>query len=200
VLTEELVGKEDRSSKGQKLRQTFDYLFRNFFRGLLKRFKRYGYAAVAFGEPLLVDDAIRRNPALLAATFEERKPALQALADTIMARISNALPITPVPVVARMFRERYADEPLGELEIISGIDDVQREFRGRLWPTREKSPQEIWHSARHVLELRHLIVKRESGWRWNPDELLLRDYYANALVPYLEVKERGWEGKVDGSQ
>ncbi|HEX2120517.1 MAG TPA: hypothetical protein VHL59_02645 [Thermoanaerobaculia bacterium] len=59
-----------------------------------------------------------------------------------------------------------------------------------------------------MLELRHLIVpverwhddlfdrggipSIEDAWRWNPDELLLRDYYANALMPFAEVKKRGW--------
>ena len=32
----------------------------------------------------------------------------------------------------------------------------------------------------------------EDVWRWNPDELLLRDYYANSLLTFDEVKFRGW--------
>jgi glycerol-3-phosphate O-acyltransferase len=184
VLTEELLGNEDRSTGGKKLRTTFDYLFRNLLRSVTRRFKRYGYAGVAFGEPVLVDDAIAADPALLASTFEERKASLRRLADDIMNRISDALPLTPVPVVARVFRARAADEPLGELEILSGIDDVQREFPRRMWLTREKTPAEIWQAALNVLGLRHLVVKRESGWRWNPEETLLRDYYANSLMPY----------------
>ena len=147
--------------------------------------------------PDLEGEHAEEKARLASETVEERKAALQSLADSVMDRISGALPMTPVPVVAQMFRDRYADEPLGEMEIISGIDDVQRRFRKRLWPTQEKSPQEFWKAARNVLELRHLIVKRESGWRWNPDELLLRDYYANALVPFAEVKARGWARRED---
>jgi hypothetical protein len=60
-----------------------------------------------------------------------------------------------------------------------------------------------------VLELRHLLVpvdqwrdelfedrggmpEIEDAWQWNPRELLLRDYYANALLTFEEVKRRGW--------
>src|SRR5437588_4309076 len=43
-LTEELIGREDRRTKGEKLRTSFDFVFKSFFRGLFKRFKRYGYA------------------------------------------------------------------------------------------------------------------------------------------------------------
>src|SRR5438128_4294508 len=39
-LTEELVGKEDRATKGDKLQTTVDFLFRNLLRSILKRFKR----------------------------------------------------------------------------------------------------------------------------------------------------------------
>ncbi len=78
----------------------------------------------------------------------------------------------------------------------------------RLWLLREKTPAEIWKAARQVLELRHLIVPDEQwrddlfedgdapvledAWQWNPDELMLRDYYANSLLSFEEVKRRGW--------
>src|SRR2546421_4514829 len=57
-LTEELIGKEDRRTRGEKLRTSFDFLFKSFFRGLFKRFKRYGYAIVTFGTPVVVDDYV----------------------------------------------------------------------------------------------------------------------------------------------
>src|SRR5436305_2096733 len=68
-LTEELVGKEDRRTKGEKLHTSFDFIFKSFFRGLFKRFKRYGYAVVSFGTPVVVDDYAREHPELLAADF-----------------------------------------------------------------------------------------------------------------------------------
>jgi uncharacterized protein YkuJ len=59
-----------------------------------------------------------------------------------------------------------------------------------------------------VLELRHLLQPAqrwrsdlfegegvpviEDAWQWNPNEILLRDYYANSLLTFDEVKRRGW--------
>lgn len=205
-LVDELPGVEERRTKGEKLRTTFDYLFKNLFRSLLKRFRRYGYAIVTFGEPLLVDDFVRDHPAILAASFDERKPELQRLADCVMTRISNALPVTPVTLVASIFREHGT---LTEREIVAAIARRREAWRDRVWLLREKSAAEIWAAARRVLELRRLIepVERwrsdifdgegapaiEDAWRWNRDECLLRDYYANALVAFDEVKRRGWE-------
>ena len=192
TLTEELLGREDRSTRLEKFRTTLDFLFKNFFRSLLHRFKRYGYAVVSFAEPILIDDAIRRNPLLLAETFEERKPALQALADEVMRHISDALPLTPVPVVARVFSEGHGDGWLSEQRIIEDIGRIQEKQRERVWLTRERSADEIWRSARTLLELRHLIVQEGSTFRWNPQQALIRDYYANSLLSYDEVKARGW--------
>src|SRR5687768_16932464 len=73
-LTEELLGKEERSTKGEKLKTTFDYLFKSFFRGLFHRFKRYGYAIVSFGHPISIDEFARAHPLVLSESFETRKP------------------------------------------------------------------------------------------------------------------------------
>jgi len=204
-LTEELIGKEDRRTKGEKLGTSFDFLFKSFFRGLFKRFKRYGYAIVSFGTPVVVDDYAREHPDLLAADFETRKPHMQALAELVKTEISNALPVTPVTLVARVLTERpVATEP----EIVAEIDRYLEAWRDRVWLIREKTGREIWTAARRVLELRHLIQPTEKwrsdlfdgegvpiiedAWQWNPRESLLKDYYANALLTFGEVKERGW--------
>ena len=203
-LTEELRGREDRSTKAEKLKATFDYLFKNFFRGVFKRFKRYGYAVVSFGTPISIDEFIRQHPDALAAQFDDRKAALQQLADTIMTEISNALPVTPVTLVATIFSRRKLAT---ETEILRELGRMREEHRDR-WLLREKTPKEVWRVAKHVLELRHLIVPAErwhddlfdqggipeieDAWQWNPDELLLRDYYANSLLSYEQVKARGW--------
>ena len=200
-LTDELRGREERATKGEKLRATFDYLFRNFFRGLFKRFKRYGYAVVSFGNPISVDAFIREHPAVLSSDYEDRKPGLQLLAERVMNEISNALAVTPVTLVATLFARHRV---LTEREIVQGLDALREEFRGRPWLMREKTAKEIWKSAQFVLELRHLIApveqwrddlfdeggvpSIEDAWQWNPDEHLLRDYYANALVPFSAVQ------------
>jgi glycerol-3-phosphate O-acyltransferase len=206
-LTEELLGREDRSTRGEKLKTTFDYLFRNFFRGLFRRFKRYGYAVVTFGNPVSVDEFVKAHPDALSESFETRKGELQRLAEIVMTEISNALAVTPVTLVAHAFKRRPV---LTEDEMLDEIARLREEWRGRTWLLREKTPAEIWKAARQVLELRHLIVPvdqwrddlfadelqsgavLEDAWAWNPNEVLLRDYYANAVMPFEDVKRRGW--------
>ena len=203
-LTDELRGREERATRGEKLKTTLDYLFRSFFRGLFGRFKRYGYAVVSFGRPLCVDDFVRDHPSLLAASFDERKEALQRLAEAVMTEISGAMPVTPVPLVASVFAARGG--ALSDGEMAAEIERRMEEGHGRPWLLRERTGAEVWKAARKVLELRHLIVpverwrddlfdtggvpSIEDAWQWNPDETLLRDYYANSLLPFGEAKER----------
>lgn len=204
-LTEELLGREERSTRTEKLRTTLDYLFRNFFRGLFKRFKRYGYAIVTFGTPISIDDFAREHPALLGATYDARKGELQRLAETILHEISSALPVTPVTLVASIFARRAV---VTEKEILRELETLRAQWSGRPWLLREKTPAEVWKAAKFVLELRHLLVPVEQwrddlfdeggvpaiedAWQWNPDERLLRDYYANALLTFDEIQRRGW--------
>jgi glycerol-3-phosphate O-acyltransferase len=206
-LTEELVGKEDRRTKSDKLQTTIDFLFRNLLRSILKRFKRYGYAVVTFGTPIAVDDFVRDHPAILSPSFDDRKVALTELAELVMTEISKALPVTPVTLLARIFAD-HPDEPLTDAEIVDAIDRYRETWRDRVWLLREKTGQSIWRMARPVVELRHLIQPAErwrsdlfegsgvpvieEAWRWNPAETLLRDYYANSLMTFEEVKKRGW--------
>ena len=182
ALTEELLGREDRSGRLAKLGTTFEFLFKNVFRSIRGRFKRYGYAAVAFGEPIVIDEVVRREPSLLAATFDERKPAMKRLADEIMSRISEALPATPIPMVAKVLGE--ADRPMRDGEIEAGIAEVLSRHQASATLLREKTAGEIWERARKLLALRHLVEETPAGWQWNPSENLLRDYYANSLLPY----------------
>lgn len=205
-LTQELLGKEERTTRLEKLGTTFDYLFRSFFRGIFRRFKRYGYAIVTFGTPISVDDFAREHPDLLAGSFEVRKPELQRLADNVMSEISRALPVTPVTLAAKIFEEK--GKPLTDAAMHAAIGEKLTEWHDRVWLLREKTPAEIWKAARQVLELRHLVVPveqwrsdlfeedgvpvMEDAWQWNPHELLLRSYYANALLSFEEVRQRGW--------
>jgi len=191
-LTDELRGREDRAGRLEKLATTSEFLFKNALRSLLRRFKRYGYAVVTFGTPLSVDDFVREHPELLSEQYEERKPALLELAETVMERISDALPVTPVTLVAHIFAANGSAGELAEERIVDEIERLQEKWAERPWLLRERAAIDIWRAAREILLLRHLIEVVVGGWRWNPAEESLRDYYANSLLTWAEVKRRGW--------
>ena len=205
-LTEELVGKEDRATKKEKLRTTAGFLFKSLFRSIVHRFKRYGYAIVTFGKPISVDDFVRAHPEVLSDDFEARKASLTELAEQVMDEISKSLPVTPVTLVAHIFASQ--GKALTDDEIIAEIARLREAWTDRVWLLREKTAAEIWRAALPILQLRHLIEPTErwrsdlfegegvpvveEAWQWNPREILVRDYYANSLLTFAEVKTRGW--------
>ncbi|HKO57186.1 MAG TPA: hypothetical protein VJ276_15020, partial [Thermoanaerobaculia bacterium] len=182
----------------EKLGTTFEFLFKNTLRSFFRRFKRYGYAIVTFGTPLNIDEMVKADPGLLAPTFEERKPHLQLLADRVMSEISKAVPVTPVTLVARVFAAH--EGPIPDEVIVAEIERHREQWSDRPWLLREKTGAEIWSLAKKLLTLRHLVEQTPDGWRWTPAERLLRDYYANSLLTFEEVKERGWPERKSGAQ
>src|SRR5258708_15552008 len=100
--------------------------------------------------------------------------------------------------------------------LIAEVASLRDAWHARVWLLREKTAAEIWQAAIPILQLRHLIEPAErwrsdlfegegvpiveEAWQWNPHEILVRDYYANSLLTFQEVKKRGWpERKKDAA-
>ncbi len=147
---------------------------------------------MTFGTPISLDEFVKEHPRVLSTAFEDRKADLQRLGDLVMREISSALPVTPVTLVARIFADHAASSEVAEQVIVADIERYKRDWSNRVWIMREKSPSDIWRAGREILVLRHLVDVVVGGWRWNPEQTLLRDYYANSLMTFDEVQRRGW--------
>ena len=95
--------------------------------------------------------------------------------------------------------------------MIERMESYRERWRDGIWLTREKNGEEMWRAAKWILELRHLIEPAqrwrsdlfsgegvpvvEEAWQWNQSEVLIRDYYANSLMSFAEVKQRGWPSR-----
>jgi len=62
----------------------------------------------------------------------------------------------------------------------------------RLADARERWIGDLDRRPRHPLDSPPDRGESDGAWRWNPGELMLRDYYANSLLTFEEVKRRGW--------
>ncbi|MCC6807147.1 MAG: 1-acyl-sn-glycerol-3-phosphate acyltransferase [Deltaproteobacteria bacterium] len=76
----------------------------NGVRTALGRIRMHGYAAVSFGAPISVLEFLGAHggKAVLERSREERRPILDALAQRIMHDIAAVIPVTPVPLLARV--------------------------------------------------------------------------------------------------
>ncbi|MFN7144836.1 MAG: 1-acyl-sn-glycerol-3-phosphate acyltransferase, partial [Myxococcota bacterium] len=71
-----------------------------FTRAALRSHRKYGYAAVSFGEPLLLHELMPDAAAVAALPDAERRPAIAELADRLLLAVAETVPVSPVPVVA----------------------------------------------------------------------------------------------------
>lgn len=100
-------------------------------RAFTGRLSRFGYASVAFGEPMTLSAfaASRGHTAasLAALPKEERRPLVKALADDVMTTLGRITPATPVPLACRALLELGGDTTRSALD--SRLLDVVRRCR-----------------------------------------------------------------------
>ncbi|MCK6549603.1 1-acyl-sn-glycerol-3-phosphate acyltransferase [Myxococcota bacterium] len=100
------------------------YLFANLPRYFVRRVRKFGYAAVHFGEPVALSALFDRPiDALRTMDRDARKPVLQTAADLLLAKIAAVVPVTPVPLVTAAILGAGAD---GEVHV------TEAELRDRL--------------------------------------------------------------------
>ncbi len=123
----------------EMIRATFAFLLRQVVLAGTGRWHRFGYACVVFGEPLTLSDW-RAGAGL---ELDDPETAVR-LADTLMARVARALPVTPVALVADVLqaagpdglaRDALAvavDTRIAEITAAGGYVHLPRSSRGYL--------------------------------------------------------------------
>jgi len=171
VLEDRILTREtDRTrapGRAEKVRSAMKFLFRlpaqlAAFIGRLvtRRLGRFGYATLAVGEPISLDDFAKTvghtGRSLAALPKEERRPLVKALADALMVRVGKVTPATPVTLTCRALlelgRPATAEEVSREVARIAGL------LRGQGVPVVFGRERERVETARQALS-----DARESG-------------------------------------
>ena len=72
----------------------------NSFRALTGRLKEHGYVSVQFGEPVTLNSLITPEKFEEKESYQERRGDLKQVAELLLDRISNIVPITPVALLS----------------------------------------------------------------------------------------------------
>jgi glycerol-3-phosphate O-acyltransferase len=140
---------------------------------LTGRFRPHGTATVSFGEPLSLS-------AFLTDTTEN---ATEVLATELMARIAQAIPILPVPLVAAILQ---ADPGITRADIAAQVRGALQGLAtsGAVLPRR--SADQLTEDGLQLLTLRRLVI--EDQGRFTPD-LAAADvlaYYAASIAHHFD--------------
>ncbi|MCR9124592.1 MAG: 1-acyl-sn-glycerol-3-phosphate acyltransferase [Rhodobacteraceae bacterium] len=140
------------------------------------RFNRFGYAAVSFGHPLSLAEAVAGGHG-----------TTRALGRELMRRIAAIVPVLPVPLVAWIM-ERDRSVTRAELEIAFGA--ALRQLEGsHVHVPRENRDYGVEVGLRNLL--RRGLVSEDADGRFHvvPAEAEVLAYYANSIRHLLPASE-----------
>ena len=197
-LLRELEAREGRARPPRlvQLGEVARYVWWNLARLVVRRWKRYGRAAVVIGEPLPLGPWLRQQHHetgnFFAIERSQRLARVQILADTVLSEIAQLTPVTPVTLACAAIQSFDGDFiPHAQLiERMRDMRDVLHELNARV-VHREGSVEEIFDRAWRMLSMRRMLVRSGSGYSVLPANRVLVNYYANSISHLLGAFAKG---------
>jgi glycerol-3-phosphate O-acyltransferase len=191
TLIAELLDDRRRPGRLRQLAGVAQYVGWNLVRLATGNLRRYGRVHVQFGMPISVRAWTADQPGLIDLPREERLPAIQRLADRVLADIGDLIPVTPVPLVAASILS-LRGSVLRESDVLERIDVFRDELlrRGATLVQPERGADIILDRAWRTLRMRRLVVREGDSYVVLPKQRPLLEYYANSirhLLPQLDA-------------
>jgi glycerol-3-phosphate O-acyltransferase len=163
---------------------TARHFFRHVWLALRGEWYRFGYTCVSFGVPVSLRNYVEaRKIDFRVLAPEPRRIEIERLGNELMEAVGRVVPALPVSLVATVMLEA-GDRPLTLFEIkgrvATLIGDLER-LGSYVYIPRADRDYAISVGLR-MLTLRHLVIETGDAYRANPKELVLLQYYANAIV------------------
>ncbi len=161
---------------------------KNLALSLEERRRRFGYASVNFGRPLSMKAyCAEHDIAINRLDRDARFQEVEKLAQELMARVAEVVPILPAPLVARVFLD--ADGAwLDSFEVKRRVHDLIFDLQANGAPIRDNEiPKErTLHRAIDMLRYRGMVEEREGRYRLEQDDRDLVEFYANSIAHWID--------------
>jgi len=166
----------------QRLARVSHYTGWNLLRLLTGRLRRYGRVAVNFGAPLSVRACIAEHPGILDKPRAERLPVIQRLADTMLARIADVVPVTPVPLTAAALLS-FGETAVRHEELLRRLEHYRTHLleRDAKLVHADREIEAILDRAWRTLRMRRLVSREGATYVILPSQRPLLEYYANSI-------------------
>lgn len=170
------------------LRSTVWHLFGMMSRLLRIRRKRYGRAAVSFGPALSAKAWLaERDRRVEGLDDAQRKAMVAGIAETIIERISEIIPVLPVSLVATVL---HGDdrEDLSEAELRQETGALLERLHARNVPMANEQADEttVYQHGLDVLLAREVVFQDGQRIRRNTEKQALLSYYARTVAHHFE--------------
>lgn len=190
-LIRELEEGVARKSRGQRLARVSRYTGWNLLRLLTGRLRRYGRVAVTFGSPLSVRSWTAERPGVLELPREQRLPRMQELADLMLERIANVVPVTPVPLMAAALLS-FGETAVSRTALLERLEDYRTHLlqHDAKLVHADRDAARILERAWRTFRMRRLVVAERDTYVILPSQRPLLEYYANSIRHLLPATDR----------
>jgi len=156
------------------------FIWRQIWLSITRRFYRFGYACVSFGQPVSLKSFLKENNLKPTA-------AAEALGAGLMQKVSQVIPVLPVPLVASVFVS--ATEPLSRLEVKARAHKLLQELTqsGAHIHLPHEDEDDAIEVGLRILHSRHIVTEIEGQFQTNPPDLNLITYYANSIHHLIPI-------------
>jgi glycerol-3-phosphate O-acyltransferase len=197
-LLRELAVTEGRRTPalGSQMYEVARYIWWNSARAVARRLKRYGRAAVTIGEPVPLASWLAETDEYGDTLFDSPRPdrlaKIQALCDTMMEKIGDIIPVTPVTLACAAIQSLDSDFISRDrlVERMADMRDVLTELNASVIKS-EGDIEETFDRAWKMLRMRRMLVASGDGYAVLPANRGLISYYANSIAHLLGPFEEG---------
>jgi glycerol-3-phosphate O-acyltransferase len=191
-LLRELDAREGRSrpSRRAQFAEVLRYVNWNLARLVVRKWKRYGRAAVVVGEAIPLApwfaEEDRAVGDLFAVPRSERLARVQRLADSVLEKIGSIIPVTPVSLACAAIQSFDGDflSHAKLLERMGEMRDVLKDLNACVIH-HDRSIDETFDRAWRMLKMRRILVRSGDGYAILPANRPLVSYYANSIANLL---------------
>ncbi|MEA2078989.1 MAG: 1-acyl-sn-glycerol-3-phosphate acyltransferase, partial [Pseudomonadota bacterium] len=179
----------ERRSTGFVIKTSLRFLFKQLMLSRRDRWRRFGYASVNFGEPLSVQDwCDDRGVEFARLEQEPRFVEVGRLANELMERIADLVPVLPVPLLASVVLE-HRDDWESALALKTFALEKIDQLREQGAPIRIAAGacEGVLSNALTTLCARKMLEQRDGLLRAAPDAEDVLTYYANSISSHTSL-------------
>jgi len=166
------------------VKTTLHFIFKQLLLSRKNRWRRFGYASVNFGEPLSVRDyCVSAGVEFNRLDHDHRFAEIQKLADHLLRKIEQVIPVLPVPLMSRIVLDNQ-DAWKSELQLkicASKMIDALH-HAGAPIDISASAREGVLSSAMKMLLARGMLDAKDGLFRANPDSMEILAYYANSIT------------------
>ena len=181
VLTS--VDEEGKSSFRFQPGAFFGFVGKQIWLRITGKFYRFGYACVSFGQPVSLKEF------MTASGDHDVETTTTNLGEELMHRVAGVVPVLPVSLVATVLLK--AEAPLSLLDLKARCHEVWRQLSARGIYSHLPHADEDYavDVGLRMLTLRHLVTETDGIYTVNPENQVIVEYYANAIVHHFEADD-----------